>query len=895
MELVGVWVPKTAPIWIPGGLIAFYIYKPEQFQKLFGPFYPAIKIGILTLIIMLITTIILLTLRFFLNRKREKKNYEYYRLVPHQDQSINSAAIHEMIEQIAGYKRPRKVRIFRGREWFQWLIHKNEEGIIFYMGFPQDRKTGILRTIKNAYPEAEIHPAKHVKFPSQAAYSGRMAMDYKGINEVKPLASFSGKNGIGNLVSYMEQGTWIDITFSPSSPYKLMKKIKKSQLKMKKFHKKMSDMDSFAKADLKAVSKRLTGRDKVFQVSVSVASESKQGGGVVHSIATTLGSIMNDENGLSLRRFRKAIERSPYPFRFKMDWIGRELANLLQLPSPEHDIFQEVPHLQKGERALEPHEMTNGIGVGYMKHPVINKRMVKIPYNVFKEHWFMSGKTGSGKSSEILMILQSMIDDWVKDHHRNPGFTLFDPAKETALTVISRLKKAENEGANIPWEKIHYISLTKDDYPLAMNLLHKSEGELSDTVKNNIMNILDTAFNNDGAPKMRRWIENAILALLADNRPHSILGVNRMFQDEKFRAKVVKNIKDPILRTEWLNYNLKDTDMTLDAIRTRMQPFQSSIYMRRMFGQTKFGLNLRKWMDEGHLVLIDMKDVNDANIALTVGHMVTQYHQVAIKRQSGSKLHMLLVDEAHLASIPIMDTIIAFDRKFGLGLGIITQYMDQLPDWLKKAIKGNMGTILSGTQGDESAAQVESMTNGRFTRKYVQELPSNTVAVFTKEKVGNTNKITTCTVETEPPFLYKDGGEVANYQDQNEMTATFKWLESIALDLQKRDGDHFNSVDEKIKTYLGIEEIQDHEEEGLFSSIDLEKEPLRGEALEENSTDESLKEFIDDFFSQESPPRQGESYTMKNEEKVSKRNQIDEPESQNKSSEEGVDAESFFF
>jgi hypothetical protein len=60
---------------------------------------------------------------------------------------------------------------------------------------------------------------------------------------------------------------------------------------------------------------------------------------------------------------------------------------------------------------------------------------------------------------------------------------LFDPAKETALTVISRLKKAETEGIEIPWDKIHYISLTKADYPLPLNLLHKSEGELTDTVK----------------------------------------------------------------------------------------------------------------------------------------------------------------------------------------------------------------------------------------------------------------------------------------------------------------------------------------------------------------------------------------------------------------------------
>ncbi|MGM9924957.1 MAG: hypothetical protein ACI35R_12000, partial [Bacillus sp. (in: firmicutes)] len=566
---------------------------------------------------------------------------------------------------------------------------------------------------------------------------------------------------------------------------------------------------------------------------------------------------MNDENGISLRRLPHAVEKCPYPTIFKMDWVGRELANLLQLPPSTHEIFEEVPHLSQGERALDAKEMTKGIAVGYMKHPVVKNRLVKIPYNVFREHWFMSGKTGSGKSSEILMILQSMIDDWTDNPNKAPGFTLFDPAKETALTVISRLKKAETEGKEIPWDKVHYISLTKADYPISLNLLHKTKGELTDTVRGNIISILNTAFNNEGAPKTMRWIENAILALLEDDRPHSILGVNRMFQDEKFRKQVIKNIKDPLLKVEWENYNLKDTDVTLDSIRTRMAPFQSSQYMRRMFGQTKFSLDLRKWMDEGHLVLIDMKDVNDSNIALTVGHMVTQYHQTAIKRQSGSKLHMLLVDEAHLAPIPIMDTIIAFDRKFGLGLGIITQYMDQLPEWLKKAVKGNMGTILSGTQGDESAGQVESMTNGKFTKNYVQGLPSNTVAVFTKEKVNGTNKITTCTVETEPPFVYKEDGQVANYQDQNEMTATFNWAEKIGLDLQKRDGEHHSTIDQNIKTYLNIKTKETEKNQDLFGSpeiqeeiqpkITLEKEPLQ----EENTIFDDVMDAFNDFMDED--------------------------------------------
>ena len=904
LENTGIVIIKAiqfSPIWVPFAGIAYWIWKPEVVNGYLEPYIPAAKTWGINLVWALIITAIFLTLRFIFNRYQEKKRYKYYRILPHAEQKINAASVHEMVRMIAGYERPRRIRVLRGREWFQWLIHRDDEGIKFYIGFPQDRTTGILRTINNAYPEAELHEAKDIKFPKKTSKSGRMAMEYKGINEVKPLASYSGKNGIGNLITYMEPGSWIDISFSPSSPFSLMKKIKKSQKKMKNFHPKMSEMDSFEKADLKSVSRRLSGRDDVYTVAVSIGSASKQNGGVVHSIATNIGSIMNDENGLKYRECPNAIKKCPYPVAYTMDWTGRELANLLVLPDPEHKIFSDVPHLEKGQRALENHEMAEGIDIGWMIHPTILGRLVKIPFKIFKEHFFASGKTGSGKSSLVLMILQSMIDGWIKKPKgKAPGFTLFDPARETTLTVLSRLIKAETKGDTVDWSRVHYYSLTKSDYPLPLNMLHTSPGELAEGVKNNIMNILDTAITSSAnAPKMKRWIELALLALIQDEEPQTILGVNPMFFNAKFRRKIVNRIKDPMLKEKWMAFDPKGMDATLDAIQNRMNAFESSEYMRRMFGQTEFGLKLKKWMDEGHIVLIDMKDVDDQNVALTVGHMVTQYYQVAVReRPSGSMLHCLVVDEAHLAPIKIMERIVAVARKNGLGLGVVTQYMDQLPQWLREAIKGNMGTILSGTQGSTAAEQIEDITTGSFKKEYLQTLPSNTVAAFTKEKSKDGDKITTVTVKTEPPFLYKKDGSLANHENETEMTATFNWLESVGLELQKRDFKHYKEVDKQIYSYLGIEEIGEtkKEEESLFPGLDLESNLLRGDADQQETTNDSQNEENDDNLIHNGPPRQEESDIMKNDEKVSNRNLFDETdeEENNKTTEEG-DKKTFTF
>lgn len=841
LEIIGKVVIYGSPVWIPGGLYLWHKKEPESFNETLGPIISEVLYwGEKALNILIISTIcaaIFLTVRYIFNRYREKKHYQYYRLLPHAEQKTSTNTVLEMVQQLGGYNRPRYIRWYRGREWFKWMIHRDNGEISFYIGFPEDRKTGILRTIQNAYPKAELIEIEKEKvpMPSPRSYSGRMILDQKGIHELEPLASYKGNNGIGNLISFMGDGTWIDITFSPTSTWKLMHKLKAAQTKVRKKHEKIADMDSFEKADLKGFSQRLTGKDKVFTVAISIVSEHEQAGGVVQSIATGVSSIMNDENGLSFRRFMNPIERCPYPTVYTMDFVGHELANLLLLPHPDHDINEQIPRLQRGERALKPNELNKGISVGYISHPTEKEREVKIPLNVITQHFANTGKTGSGKSSFILQFIQSMIDEWVKDNSKAPTFTLIDPARETALTVISRLIKAEHDGYEVDWEKVHYFSFTNEEYPLPFNLLHRNKGEKIDDVTNNIMDILNTAFDNSGAVRMDRWIKNAIMTLLLDTKEHTILGVMKMFDDDDFREDVLSRITDPIVQNEWKSFQKSVSEATLDAIRTRMAPFQTSIYMRRMFGQFNFAMDIQRWMDEGHIVLIDCKNVDKVNTGMTVGHIVTQYHQQAINRKPGSRVHVLMVDEAHMAAIPIMDTIIAYDRKFGLSLGIITQYLNQLPKWLKDAIAGNMATILSGTQGDEAARQIEDMTNEKFSANYLQDLPANTLAVYTKEKIkGVGEKITTCTVKTDPPIVYKEDGTKADHENGEEMTAAFARLDGIAGELQKRDAMNYKNVDETIYKYMGIAKKND-DLAGYFEDED----PMGGDA----NTEEELADF----------------------------------------------------
>lgn len=188
--------------------------------------------------------------------------------------------------------------------------------------------------------------------------------------------------------------------------------------------------------------------------------------------------------------------------------------------------------------------------MGRLKHPTQKDRLVRIPFEQFTKHWFLSGQTGGGKSSTAVQLVQSLIDQWLEHPNKSPGFTYFDPARETVAIILSCLLKAEREGKKVPWEKVHYFYLGPTDYPIGLNLLHRPEGVSPDSVARSAMHLIKYAYSNQDTPKMDRLLENALLTLLMDDRPHNLLGILPILANEEFRSRIVPQIDDPIIQCE---------------------------------------------------------------------------------------------------------------------------------------------------------------------------------------------------------------------------------------------------------------------------------------------------------------------------------------------------------
>lgn len=532
-----------------------------------------------------------------------------------------------------------------------------------------------------------------------------------------------------------------------------------------------------------------------FSVEIVVRAEGELATSTIQSIVTILDTSLRDAHRLVLESQTKDHPETKL-------WIESELLPLLNLPNMQHRSSKRVLSVKSGQRQLREDEMNEGIAVGRMIHPLQQDRLVYIAHKVLLKHFFMSGKNGSGKSSTIIMILQSLIDQWLENPSLHPGFTFLDPAQASLTIVLNRLRHAEQQGKHVPWEKVHYFRLgSGSDYPIGLNLFHRLPTESIHNVQQTVRNLLSYAYGGQTA-RMDKYLRFAAHTLLSDDtRDHNIMGIIPILQNEKLSRSIY--VDDPVVKAFW-DGGGKPRDEDFDVLQTRLDPLIGNPEMRNIFGRSDWTPRIRDWMDEGHICLFDMKGLSESDVKLTAGHLTNRYFAEALQRpEERSKFHFFLFEECHQAQVPALPTMLAMIRKHGVSTGLITQYPHQLDKDLLLAISENIGTIFACTQGENSSKKVESMMNGKFSAETLQDLGERIVATYTQGKDDAGKNVTkTFTIESDPPVIYMPNGKPANHLNPDETEEAQRWAQEKARELMQRDCKHRDQVQSEIADYL---------------------------------------------------------------------------------------------
>ena len=302
---------------------------------------------------------------------------------------------------------------------------------------------------------------------------------------------------------------------------------------------------------------------------------------------------------------------------------------------------------------------------------------------------YIIGKTGMGKS----VLIENMV---YSDIVNGNGLALMDPHGDSVELILR----------SIPSNRINdvvYINPADLDYPVSFNVLEKVEPKYRHLVASGIIGVFKKLWADSWGPRLEYLLRNSILALL-DYPDSTLLGVNRMLVDKDYRKKVVDMVKDPVVRAFWVDeyakYDQKFMVEAIAPIQNKVGQFLSTALIRNVVGQVRSTIDMRKIMDEGKILLVNLSKgrIGEDASAMLGAMIITKIQLAAMSRvdipEKTRNDFYLYVDEFQNFATDAFANILSEARKYRLNLIVGHQYIEQLDEKVSAAIFGNVGTFV---------------------------------------------------------------------------------------------------------------------------------------------------------------------------------------------------------
>jgi len=319
-----------------------------------------------------------------------------------------------------------------------------------------------------------------------------------------------------------------------------------------------------------------------------------------------------------------------------------------------------------------------------------------------RRHLYVIGKTGVGKTT----LLENMA---IADIRAGNGLAIVDPHGEFADKMLDFIPKSRVND-------VIYFNPGDLDFPIALNVIEKVAPEQRHLIASGLVGVFKKIWADSWGPRLEYLLRNAILALL--EYPNStLLGIMRILVDKNYRKKVIEKVQDPVVRSFWIEEFQKYPDRFLAEavapIQNKVGQFLTSPLVRNIVGQTQSKINMRKVMDEGKILILNLSKgrIGEDNSALLGAMMITRLQLAAMSRieisEEKRRDFYLYVDEFQNFATESFANILSEARKYRLNLILAHQYITQLEEPVRDAVFGNIGTLVTFRVGAEDAEFLE--------------------------------------------------------------------------------------------------------------------------------------------------------------------------------------------
>lgn len=696
--------------------------------------------------------------------KREKKwveNQEYKLLliqVPKENEK-GPVAAEMMFAALHGIFKPTSERIKEGslQEHISFEIASIDKKIRFYCWLPAHLQDFVEGQIYAQYPDAEIKEVDDYtkyfdKINGKKVVVGELALTKSDFFPIRTFPNFDVDplSGLTSVLSKMESSDEqlaIQILIRPADPswtekaFSYVKAVRSGEVyqdsvsileKIAKFFrdlvwnilvtllnikvdesggKKEVKLPPNEEAKLKSV--EVKASKLPFEAGIRILCYGENEKGIRLKIQSIVGAFkqFTSYNSFALAREMSGEEALQV---YKSRFFGskgfvlniEELASIFHLPN----VSVEVPNiLWTGFKKAEPPanlpipDKTNKEEICILGKT--NYRNIKQIFGIKtddrRRHMYIIGRTGMGKTT----LLENMV---VSDINNGKGVAVIDPHGDFYNKLLDL----------IPSWRINDVVLfdpSDREWPVAFNPLEQVSPDQRQLIVSGLISIFQKIWSYTWGPRLEHILRNTLAALL-EYPDSTLLDVNRMFVDKNFRKKVIKKITDIEVKRFWTQefpgyeQNEKFKTEAIAPIQNKVGQFLSSPTIRNIIGQPHSAINIRKIMDEGKILLVNLSQgaIGEDNSALLGAMLITKIQLAAMSRvdlpEEERRDFYLYVDEFQNFTTPTFAKILSEARKYRLNLILTNQYLAQMIDVVRDAIFGNVGTLIAFKVGAPDAS-----------------------------------------------------------------------------------------------------------------------------------------------------------------------------------------------
>ena len=246
---------------------------------------------------------------------------------------------------------------------------------------------------------------------------------------------------------------------------------------------------------------------------------------------------------------------------------------------------------------------------------------------------------------------------------------------------------------------------------------------------------------------------------VAQDSTASLADLPFVFTDDAYRARLVGQLSDSMLRATWVAYQAmseSERQHQLAAPLSRVEEIVGRRLVRGVLGQQHPKLDLSDALRRGRIVLVSLNPgVLGAPAARLLGALVVHALFQAVLARTRLPLGQRRPFFAYLDEVKLLADLSTplpelFEMARGQGVGVVAapQSLSQLPEELRRAALSNAGTLLAFRQNFDDAALLARELPG-IEAEGLQHLGRYEAAV--RLTLGPGDVAPTATVRTLPP------------------------------------------------------------------------------------------------------------------------------------------------